>query len=152
MRTWCARALRLDMRRSTIGETEIRGEGRPAGESAEAPAVPTGSTAGSETEAGGGHQTRGPKTLPSPVEPPGRAGKLAAPETERASAPDATDRIDQRCPQFLALWGRDTLQGQRTRRCRPTAAHFVFPRHSAQRGPRRLSFIVSQQERRRRTP
>lgn len=31
---------------------------------------------------------------------------------------------------------------RRTSRCRPTAAHVAFPRHSAQRGPRQLSFFV----------
>jgi hypothetical protein len=34
-----------------------------------------------------------------------------------------------------------TTTHRRTSRCRPTAAHFVFPRHSAQRGPRRLSLV-----------
>ena len=40
--------------------------------------------------------TGGPKTLPSPVEPAGGARGLAAPETLRASAPNATDRIGLR--------------------------------------------------------
>ena len=40
--------------------------------------------------------TGGPKTLPSPVEPAGGARGLAAPETLRASAPNATDRIGPR--------------------------------------------------------
>src|SRR3954454_14133556 len=35
------------------------------------------------------------------------------------------------------MWDR-----RRTRRCRPTAAHFVFPSDSASRGPRRLSSFV----------
>src|SRR5262249_43944483 len=57
--------------------------------SAEAPAVPTGSTATATQAGGGGHQPRGPETLPRPVEPPGPARRLCAPETRRGSAPDA---------------------------------------------------------------
>src|SRR5262249_39216725 len=40
--------------------------------------------------------TGGPKTLPSPVEPAGRAKRPTAPETPPASAPNATDRIGPR--------------------------------------------------------
>src|SRR5438309_1099122 len=42
---------------------------------------------------------------------------------------------------------RHTAHSRRTSRCSPTAAHVVFPRHSAQRGPRRLSLVVRGQER-----
>src|SRR5262245_18182167 len=45
------------------------------GESAGAPAVPTGSTRSAASAAGGRHQTSGPKTLPGPVEPAGRADR-----------------------------------------------------------------------------
>src|SRR5262249_41556783 len=52
----------------------------------------------------------GRKSPPSPVEPTGRAGTLAAPETRRASTPDARDRkgkaAEANQPQFLRPWGR----------------------------------------------
>ena len=40
------------------------------------------------------------------------------------------------------MFGSLDSRRRRTSRCRPTAAHFVVPRHSAQRGPRRLSYVV----------
>src|SRR5262249_48316897 len=56
------------------------GRGRSGGESAPAPAVPTGSAAGQGNGSSGGHQTSGPKTLPDPIEPAGGAHRLRAPE------------------------------------------------------------------------
>src|SRR5262245_52501259 len=72
------------------------------GESAQAPAVPTGSTAAGVKPAGGPHQTKGPKTLPVPVEPAGRARTLAAPQTKRAQAPNLEERIGSAGPKFPA--------------------------------------------------
>src|SRR5262249_6394428 len=57
--------------------------------------------AGGREGGGGGHQTSGPKTPPSsPVEPPTgpSAQALAAPETQRASAPDAGGKIAGNAP------------------------------------------------------
>src|SRR5262249_9500719 len=56
-------------------DAEGRGRGRPAGESAEAPAVPTGSTAAVWGEGGGRHQTSGPKSAPQPNRTSGLSAK-----------------------------------------------------------------------------
>src|SRR5262245_59433642 len=73
------------------------GKGHSAGESAKAPAVPTGSAAAAgKGAAGGRRQTGGPKSAPRPSRTHGRSTGLAAPETERASAPGAGDTIEGR--------------------------------------------------------
>lgn len=72
--------------------------GRPAGESAQAPAVPTGSAAVHR-----GHQRSGPKNAPQPNRTKRAEPKLRAPATKRASAPDADVRI---CGQVPGTVGR----------------------------------------------
>src|SRR5262245_29341780 len=55
------------------------GDGRPTGESAQAPAVPTGSTAIHRNADGGGHQPRGPKIAPQPNRTSGPSVQAQAP-------------------------------------------------------------------------
>lgn len=44
------------------------------------------------------------------------------------------------CAPRFPIAQADCGRRRRTRLCRPTAAHFVLPSHTVQRGPRRLSF------------
>src|SRR5262249_20305806 len=87
------------------------------GEAAKAPAVPTGSTATGQRPASGRHQTKGPKTLPVPVEPTGRALRLRAPQTCRAWPPGlwSTYAGPSKVPGTQA---RRLAAERRTRRCR----------------------------------
>jgi hypothetical protein len=65
---WSVRdfGLRAATADSRMGGKGSGGAGRPAGESAQAPAVPTGSTAARASGGGGRHQTSGPKIAPQP--------------------------------------------------------------------------------------
>src|SRR5262245_22728491 len=121
--------------RTTMGASTMVVVGRQArrGESAGAPAVPTGSTVVTQKVTGGRHQTKGPKALPVPVEPAGRAVRLDAPLTFRAWPPRLLSAYAH-SPQVPGTQARRHPAERRTRRCsrrRGPVAVLEFIAHSA---------------------
>ena len=104
-----------------------------------APAVPTGSTAAPLAEAGGRHQTSGPKTLPSPIEPTGGAKRPSAPVTERASTPEAGGRLggprQAGQPQVPGTVGQGHPAGAEPNAAADRAGILVFPGTSSLNRP-----------------